>query len=96
MWYVVFWSPNAARLAFMLTLDCMQEPLPEPTPADIAREVQMETDVFSQAPSIDRLLTMLRGLDPQKDNLADNDELQVGKRRTSIQCEPELLTCGIS
>lgn len=37
----------------------------------------MEMDVFTQAPSIDKLLTMLRGLDPLKDNLADNDELQV-------------------
>ena len=34
--------------------------------------------MFSQAGNIDKLLAMLRGLDPQKDNLADNDELQVG------------------
>lgn len=39
----------------------------------------MEVDVFSQAPNIDRLLSLLRGLDPVKDNLADNDELQVSE-----------------
>ncbi|KAG9019198.1 ESCRT-0 subunit protein hse1 [Tulasnella sp. 427] len=52
------------------------EPLPEPSPADLAKEAQIEIDVFSQAPNIDRLLSLLRGLDPLKDNLADNDELQ--------------------
>jgi signal transducing adaptor molecule len=32
--------------------------------------------VFSQAANVDQLLTMLRTLDPAKDNLADNEEIQ--------------------
>ena len=32
--------------------------------------------MFSQAANVDRLLTMLRTLDPAKDNLADNEEIQ--------------------
>jgi len=44
---------------------------------DLQRDAEMEALVFGQAASIDQLLNMLRGLDPQKDNLADNDELQV-------------------
>ena len=53
-----------------------QEPLPEPTPAEVAAEAQQEAAVFSQAATVDRLLTMLRTLDPAKDNLADNEEIQ--------------------
>lgn len=33
--------------------------------------------VFSQAANIDKLLSMLKDIDPQKDNLADNEEIQV-------------------
>ncbi|KAI0761840.1 hypothetical protein BD413DRAFT_587977 [Trametes elegans] len=52
------------------------EPLPEPTAAEIAREAEQEAAVFSQAANVDRLLTMLRTMDPAKDNLADNEEIQ--------------------
>ncbi|KAF8267789.1 hypothetical protein EI94DRAFT_1661731 [Lactarius quietus] len=52
------------------------EPLPEPTAAELAAEAQQEAAVFSQAANVDRLLTMLRTLDPAKDNLADNEEIQ--------------------
>ncbi len=54
----------------------MQEPLPEPTAIELAAEAQQEAAVFSQAANVDRLLTMLRTLDPAKDNLADNEEIQ--------------------
>jgi len=53
----------------VLTFRCVQEFLPEPTSAELAA-------VFSQAANVDRLLTMLRTLDPAKDNLADNEEIQ--------------------
>ena len=33
--------------------------------------------MFSQAANVDRLLTMLRNMDPARDNLADNEEIQV-------------------
>ncbi|KAF9806993.1 hypothetical protein IEO21_08404 [Rhodonia placenta] len=52
------------------------EPLPEPTAAELTKEAEQEAAVFSQAASVDRLLTLLRGMDPAKDNLADNEEIQ--------------------
>ncbi|KZT25211.1 hypothetical protein NEOLEDRAFT_1065705 [Neolentinus lepideus HHB14362 ss-1] len=52
------------------------EPLPEPTSAELAREAEQEAGVFYQAMNVDRLLTLLRHLDPAKDNLADNEEIQ--------------------
>jgi hypothetical protein len=55
----------------------LQEPLPEPTAAELAKEAEQEAAVFAQAVNVDKLLTMLRGLDPAKDNLADNEEIQV-------------------
>ena len=51
--------------------------MPEPTAAELAKEAEREAAVFSQAANVDRLLTMLRSLDPAKDNLADNEEIQV-------------------
>ncbi|KAI8985676.1 hypothetical protein BD414DRAFT_488872 [Trametes punicea] len=52
------------------------EPLPEPTAAEIAREAEQEAAVFAQAANVDRLLMMLRNMDPARDNLADNEEIQ--------------------
>ena len=54
-----------------------QEPLPEPTASELAKEAKQEAEVFAQAVNVDKLLTMLRALDPAKDNLADNEEIQV-------------------
>jgi hypothetical protein len=51
--------------------------MPEPTSADLAREAEAEAAVFAQAANIDKLLTMLRNFDLNKDNLADNEEIQV-------------------
>ncbi|KZT43213.1 hypothetical protein SISSUDRAFT_978972 [Sistotremastrum suecicum HHB10207 ss-3] len=51
------------------------EVLPEPTAADIQKEAEQEANVFTQAANIDRLLALLRGIDPIKDNLADNEEI---------------------
>jgi len=67
--YLCFCSAYVLMLLF-------QEPLPEPTPAELAAEAQQEAAVFSQAANVDQLLTMLRTLDPAKDNLADNEEIQ--------------------
>ncbi|KAK7041575.1 hypothetical protein VNI00_009162 [Paramarasmius palmivorus] len=52
------------------------EPMPEPTAAELAREAEQEAEVFAQAVNVEKLLTMLRALDPQQDNLADNEEIQ--------------------
>jgi signal transducing adaptor molecule len=54
----------------------LQEPLPEPTTAELAAEAQQEAAIFAQAANVDRLLTMLRSVDPAKDSLADNEEIQ--------------------
>jgi signal transducing adaptor molecule len=51
--------------------------MPEPTAAELAKEAEKEAAVFAQAANVDRLLSMLRSLDPAKDNLADNEEIQV-------------------
>lgn len=51
--------------------------MPEPTATELAKEAEQEVAVFAQAVNVDKLLTMLRGLDPAKDNLADNEEIQV-------------------
>ncbi len=66
----------ACQAGKVLTFRCVQEFLPEPTSAELAAEAQQEASVFSQAANVDRLLTMLRTLDPAKDNLADNEEIQ--------------------
>ena len=54
-----------------------QEPMPDPTPAEIARDAEAEASVFNQAANIDKLLNMLKTFDIQRDNLADNEDIQV-------------------
>jgi signal transducing adaptor molecule len=51
--------------------------LPEPTPAELTREAEQEAAVFSKAADVDKLLGMLKDIDPMHDNLADNEEIQV-------------------
>ena len=65
------------RLKSLNNSICFQEPLPEPTAAELAKEAEQEAAVFAQAANVDKLLNMLRSLDPAKDNLADNEEIQV-------------------
>ena len=59
--------------------------MPEPTPAELAREVEQEAAVFSKAADVDKLLNMLKEIDPGKDNLADDEEIQV----CTSQCDRE-------
>ncbi|EJD48216.1 hypothetical protein AURDEDRAFT_144151 [Auricularia subglabra TFB-10046 SS5] len=66
------------------------EPLPDPTPAELAREAEQEAAVFAQAANIDKLLTMLRSFDPAKDNLADNEEIQELYRQ-SMSLRPKIV-----
>ena len=51
--------------------------MPEPTANELAKEAEQEAAVFSQAVNVEKLLNQLRSLDPDKDNLADNEEIQV-------------------
>ena len=51
--------------------------MPDPTPAEMARDAEAEASVFSQAANIDKLLNMLKTFDIQRDNLADNEDIQV-------------------
>ena len=74
--YVVRLHALYVCLCRCLRFGGVQEALPEPTSAELAAEAQQEASVFSQAADVDRLLTMLRTLDPAKDNLADNEEIQ--------------------
>jgi signal transducing adaptor molecule len=66
------------------------EPMPEPTAAELANEAEKEAVVFAQAANVDRLLTMLRSLDPAKDNLADNEEIQE-LYRSSMALRPKIV-----
>ncbi|KAJ7467826.1 hypothetical protein B0H11DRAFT_2174869 [Mycena galericulata] len=67
------------------------EPLPEPTPAELAAEATAEAAVFAQAVNVERLLNMLRALDPSKgDNLADDEEIQE-LYRSSMALRPKIV-----
>ncbi|KAJ7088861.1 hypothetical protein B0H15DRAFT_288079 [Mycena belliarum] len=67
------------------------EPLPEPTPAELAAEAAAEAAVFAQAADVERLLNMLRALDPSKgDNLADDEEIQE-LYRSSMALRPKIV-----
>ncbi|KAI5480036.1 sulfate transporter family protein [Pseudohyphozyma bogoriensis] len=52
--------------------------LPEPEPVrspPVLDDAEMEAQLFAQAASIDKLLSMMRSLDPQSENLEQNEEL---------------------
>ena len=64
--------------------------MPEPTAAELGREAEQEAAVFAQAVNVEKLLTMLRQLDPSKDNLADNEEIQE-LYRSSMALRPKIV-----
>ncbi|KNZ77254.1 Class E vacuolar protein-sorting machinery protein HSE1 [Termitomyces sp. J132] len=66
------------------------EPLPEPTSAELAKEAEQEAAVFAQAVNVEKLLNLLRALDPAKDNLADNEEIQE-LYRSSMALRPKIV-----
>ncbi|KAL0953380.1 hypothetical protein HGRIS_004619 [Hohenbuehelia grisea] len=66
------------------------EPMPEPTAVELAKEAEQEAAVFAQAVNVEKLLTMLRALDPAKDNLADNEEIQE-LYRSSMALRPKVV-----
>ncbi|KAG9223879.1 hypothetical protein CCMSSC00406_0007741 [Pleurotus cornucopiae] len=69
------------------------EPMPEPTATELAKEIEQEAAVFSQAVNVEKLLVMLRALDPAKDNLADNEEIQARFElyRSSMALRPKIV-----
>jgi signal transducing adaptor molecule len=52
--------------------------MPEPSETELAKEAEQEAAVFAQAMNVEKLLNMLKALDPAKDKLADDEEIQVG------------------
>ncbi|CAG8842386.1 31211_t:CDS:2, partial [Racocetra persica] len=52
------------------------EKITEPSPVDIAKELEMEVNVFSQGKNIERLLELLEGFDAQKDSVTTNEDIQ--------------------
>jgi signal transducing adaptor molecule len=52
--------------------------MPEPSATELAEEAKQEGAVFAQAMNVEKLLNMLRALDPAKDNVVDDEEIQVG------------------
>ncbi|KAG9077925.1 ESCRT-0 subunit protein hse1, partial [Ceratobasidium sp. 370] len=69
---------------------CSQEPLPEPTAAELAKDAEAEALVFSQGGAIDTLLQKLREFDPAAENLNDNEEIQE-LYRSSMSLRPKIL-----
>jgi signal transducing adaptor molecule len=55
----------------------VQELVPEQTQEEIIKEAKQEAQIFAQATAIDQLLERLKNVDPLKDNLADDEEIQV-------------------
>ncbi len=51
--------------------------MPELTASELAKEAEQEAAVFAQVVNVEKLLTMLKTFDPAKDNLADDEEIQV-------------------
>ncbi|CAG8515201.1 11062_t:CDS:10 [Ambispora gerdemannii] len=52
------------------------EKITEPSPADLAREAEMEASVFSEACNVERLLELLSNIDPTKDSFSENEAIQ--------------------
>ncbi|KAG0165906.1 ESCRT-0 subunit protein hse1 [Apophysomyces sp. BC1015] len=52
------------------------EKIVDPSPADIMKEAQMETEVMNEIQNVERLLDMLAKIDPNKDSFSENEELQ--------------------
>ncbi|CAG8526444.1 20025_t:CDS:2 [Racocetra fulgida] len=52
------------------------EKITEPSPVDIAKELEMEVNVFSQGKNIERLLELLESFDAQKDSVTTNEDIQ--------------------
>jgi signal transducing adaptor molecule len=48
----------------------------ESSPAQLVAEAQQDASVLSRAASFGRLFTMLRDLDPEKDDVAGNEKIQ--------------------
>jgi signal transducing adaptor molecule len=45
---------------------------------ELARGAEQEVAIFSQAMNVEDLLNMLRALDPAKDYLTDDEEIEIG------------------
>ncbi|KAI8333579.1 hypothetical protein BC941DRAFT_433831 [Chlamydoabsidia padenii] len=52
------------------------EKIVDPTPADLMKEAEMESEVMGEIRNVDRLLDILANIDPRKDAFSENDELQ--------------------
>ena len=59
----------------------LQEIIPDPTPDSIMRDAEVEAQVFAQAGSVDRLLSMLSAADAQGSSISEDDDLMVNEQR---------------
>lgn len=67
--------------------------MPEPTANELAKEAEQEAAVFAQAVNVEKLLNMLRAMDPAKDNLADDEEIQVSFHLVRFRYISYLIPC---
>lgn len=68
--------------------------MPEPTASELAKEAEREAAVFAQAVNVEKLLNMLRAMDPAKDNLADNEEIQASCHNMVIFDQLTIMSTG--
>lgn len=74
---------------YLLTLP--QEPLPDPTPAELAKEAQDEARVFAAQGLIVNLQRMLDRLDPSRgDRIEDSPEVEELYRRV-VEVQPDIV-----
>ncbi|KAL1917204.1 uncharacterized protein VTP21DRAFT_4860 [Calcarisporiella thermophila] len=64
--------------------------LQDPTPEDLVREAEMESQVLSESKNIEDLVEMLSSVDPQKDNFSENERLQTLYNRV-LTIRPKLV-----
>ncbi|GAB5585817.1 ESCRT-0 subunit protein hse1 [Umbelopsis nana] len=66
------------------------EKIVDPSPADLAREAQMEDEVMDMAPKVEQLIAMLSKIDPRRDSFAENEQLQTLYNQT-LAVRPKLV-----
>jgi len=70
------------HIAFPASPRSLLVAMPEPSATELAKEAEQEAAVF--ALNVEKLLNTLRALNPAKDNLADDEEMQV--RTITFSC----------
>ncbi|RUS28763.1 hypothetical protein BC938DRAFT_481480, partial [Jimgerdemannia flammicorona] len=66
------------------------EKIVDPTPAELQKEAQMEAEVMAEARNVEQLLQTLAAMDPKKDAVSDNEQVQALYNQT-LAIRPKLV-----